>query len=58
MATQDGAPQTFVICITCPVEDQDTLLAGLHRFGKHRIVDDGLSNAATVAGGSFSETLY
>ena len=32
------------------------MLAGLHRYGKNRIIDDGLWNAATVAG--FEDTIY
>ena len=43
-----ACPQTFEIRLKCPVAEQPALLAGLQRYGKNRIIDDGLLNAATV----------
>ena len=45
-----ASPQTFEICLTCPVAEQPILIAGLQRFGRNLILDDGLWNAATVTG--------
>ena len=49
-------PRTFEIRLKCPATQQPALLAGLQRFGRNRIIDDGLLNAATVTG--FGDTLY
>ena len=49
-------PRTFEIRLKCPAAQQPALLAGLQRFGRNRIIDDGLLNAATVTG--FGDTLY
>ena len=51
-----ACPQTFEIRLKCPVAEQPALLAGLQRYGKNRIIDDGLLNAATVSG--FGDALY
>jgi hypothetical protein len=52
----EACPQTFEIRLECPVADQSLLVAGLQRYGKNRIIDDGLLNAAIVTG--FGDTLY
>ena len=49
-AAGEASPQTFEICLTCPVAEQPILIAGLQRFGTNLILDDGLWNAATVTG--------
>ena len=49
-------PRTFEIRLKCPAAQQAALLAGLQRFGRNRIIDDGILNASTVSG--FGDTLY
>ena len=55
---EDGtkSPRTFEIRIECPAAVQPAVLAGLQRFGRNRIIDEGFLNAATVSG--FLDTLY
>ena len=55
-AAEEAGPQTFEICLTCPVAEQAILVAGLQRFGKNLIVDDGLWNVATVTG--FDDSVF
>ena len=55
-AAGEAGPQTFEICLTCPVAEQAILVAGLQRFGKNLIVDDGLWNVATVTG--FDDSVF
>ena len=43
-------PQTYEIRLRCPAAHQPILLAGLQRYGKNRVIDDGIMNAATVTG--------
>lgn len=52
----EASPQTFEIRLECPVADQPLLVAGLRRYGRNRIIDDGLLNVAIVTG--FGDTLY
>ena len=49
-------PRTFEIRLKCPAAQQAALLAGLQRFGRNRIIDDGILNASAVSG--FGDTLY
>ena len=56
VAREDAGPRTYEIRLQCPTADQPLLLAGLHRYGKNRIVDHGLVNFAIVIG--FGETVY
>ena len=44
----EAYPQTFEIHLECPVGDQPLLVAGLQRYSKNRIIDDGLLSAAIV----------
>ena len=50
-AAEDATgPQTYEIRLECPIADQPVLLAGLMRYGKNRIIDNGLMSCATVTG--------
>ena len=51
-----ACPQTFEIHLECPLRDQPLLVAGLQRYGRNRIIDDGLRSAAVVTG--FGDTVY
>ena len=55
-AEEFEGPRTFEIRLKCPAAQQAALLAGLQRFGRNRIIDDGILNASTVSG--FGDTLY
>ena len=52
----EACPQAFKIHLECPLRDQPFLVAGLQRYGKNRIIDDGLHSAAVVTG--FGDTVY
>ena len=50
-AAEDATgPQTYEIRLECPIADQPVLLAGLMRYGRNRIIDNGLMSCATVTG--------
>ena len=50
-AAEKGAgPQSYEVCLKCPAEQQPFLVAGLHRYGRNRIIDHGLLNFAIVTG--------
>jgi hypothetical protein len=42
--------RTYEIRLSCSAVHQSILLMGLQRFGRNRVIDDGLINAATVSG--------
>ena len=48
--------RTFEIRLKCPTAQQPSVVAGLQRFARNRIIDDGLLAAATVTG--FGDILY
>ena len=52
----EAYPQTFEIHLECPIGDQPLLVAGLQRYSKNRIIDDGLLSAAIVTG--FGDSVY
>ena len=49
-AKKGTGPQRYEICLKCPPVQQSILVAGLHRYGKNRIIDNGLLNFAIVTG--------
>ena len=55
-AKKGTGPQSYEICLKCPPVHQPILVAGLHRYGKNRIIDHGLLNFAIVTG--FGDLLY
>ena len=55
-AKKGTGPQSYEICLKCPPVQQSILVAGLHRYGKNRIIDNGLLNFAIVTG--FDDLLY
>ena len=55
-AKKGTGPQSYEICLKVPLVQQSILVAGLHRYGKNRIIDNGFLNFAIVTG--FDDLLY
>ena len=55
-AKKGTGPQSYEVCLKCPAEQQPILVAGLHRYGKNRIIDNGLLNFGIVTG--FGDLVY